>query len=54
MQSADDLPEFQAWIEAALVLIVQMVLVLILVLQVALWTICAAALVDLMTYLRGY
>ena len=34
-------------------LVLQMVLVLILVLQVALWSLCAAAVVDLVAYLRG-
>ena len=54
MQGLDDLPEFPAWIEAVLVLIVQLMLVLILVLQVLLWTFCVCVMADIMTYLRGY
>ena len=53
MQLPDDLPEFTPWIESALVLVLQLVLILILTLQVALWSICAAAVVDLVAYLRG-
>ena len=53
MQHLDDLPEFSPWIESALVLVLQMVLVITLVLQVALWTLCAAAIVDFVAYLRG-
>jgi len=54
MQGLDDLPEFPTWIEAAVVLIVQLMMVLLMVLQVLLWTFCVAAVVDIMTYLRGY
>ena len=53
MQHLDDLPEFSPWIESALVLVLQMVLVITLVLQVALWPLCAAAIVDFVAYLRG-
>ena len=53
MQHPNDLPKFSPWIESALVLVLQMVLVLTLVLQVALWTICVSAVVDLVAYLRG-
>ena len=54
MQGSADLPEFPAGIDTVLALIVQLMLVLILVLQVLLWTFCVCVMADIMTYLRGY
>ena len=49
----DDLPEFTPWIKSALVLLGSIIYLIEYLLGVALWSICAAAFVDLFDYLRG-
>ena len=54
MQPGDDLNEFPEGVEAALILLVRLMLVLILVLQVLLWTFLVCIVADILTYIRGY
>ena len=53
MQNLDDLPEFTPWIESALVLVGSIIYLIEYLLQVAIWSLCAAAVIDLVAYLRG-
>ena len=49
----DDLPKFTPWIKSALVLVGSIIYLIEYLLGVALWSICAAAVIDLVAYLRG-
>ena len=49
----DDLPEFTPWIKAVLVLVGSILYLVEYLLGVAMWSLCAAALMDLVAYLRG-
>ena len=49
----DDLPKFTPWIKSALVLVGSIIYLIEYHLGVALWSICAAAVVNLLDYLRG-
>ena len=52
-EEVEDLPEFTTWIKSALVLVGSIIFLIEYILGVALWSICAAAVVDLVDYLRG-
>ena len=54
MQPGDDMNEFPEGVEAALILAVRLMLVLISVLQVLLFTFLVCIVADLLTYIRGY
>ena len=52
-EEVEDLPEFTTWIKSALVLVGSIIYLIEYLLGVALWSICAAAVVYLFDYLRG-
>ena len=54
MQPGDDMNKFPEGVEAALILAVRLMLVLISVLQVLLFTFLVCIVADLLTYIRGY
>ena len=52
-EGVDDLPEFTPWVETAVTLVGSILRLVDHLLGIAMWSLCSAAFIDFVSYLRG-